>query len=104
MHKCNLEFHVLGAPAVRIQRDRSHTAVNTGPYRYLRHPMYAGFVLFAIGTDLLLGFCYGLFGTLLLIGLVARLAVLEERALRHELAGYQEYMDRTKCRLVPYLW
>lgn len=91
------------SPAVRIQRDRSHTVVNTGSYRYLRHPMYAGFVLLR-GTALLLGSWYGLFGTLLLIGLVARRAVLEERALRHELAGYQEYMDRTKCRLVPYLW
>jgi protein-S-isoprenylcysteine O-methyltransferase Ste14 len=92
------------SPAVRIQRDRSHTVVSTGPYRYVRHPMYAGFVLFLIGTALLLGSWYGLFGTLLLIGLVARRAVLEERALRQELAGYQEYMERTKCRIVPYLW
>lgn len=92
------------SPAVRIQSDRSQTVVSTGPYRYVRHPMYTGFVLFAIGTALLLGSLCGLFGTLLLIGLVARRAVLEERALREELAGYREYMTRTKYRLVPYLW
>jgi len=49
--------------------------------------MYAGFVLFALGTALLLGSWYGVLGALLLIGMVARRAVLEERVLREELEG-----------------
>ena len=61
--------------------------VSTGPYRYVRHPMYAGFVLFPLGTALLLGSWYGVLGALLLIGMVARRAVLEERVLREELEG-----------------
>ena len=43
------------SPAVRVQTERGQTAVSTGPYRKLRHPMYAAFVLFAISTALLLG-------------------------------------------------
>ena len=52
-----------------------------------RHPMYAAFVLFVIATTLLLGSWYGLVGGLLLVLVVARRAVLEERALRDGLAG-----------------
>jgi protein-S-isoprenylcysteine O-methyltransferase Ste14 len=92
------------SPAVRIQRERAHTVISSGPYRYVRHPMYTGFVLFAVGTALLLGSWYGLMGAMLLIGLVGRRAVLEERALHEELTGYSEYMARTRYRLVPYVW
>jgi protein-S-isoprenylcysteine O-methyltransferase Ste14 len=66
--------------------------------------MYAGFVLFALGTALLLGSWYGVLGALLLIGMVARRAVLEERMLREELEGYRAYMTRVRYRLVPHLW
>src|SRR6185436_15510682 len=43
------------SPVVRIQEDRGHTVVSTGPYRYVRHPMYAAIVVFVVGTSLLLG-------------------------------------------------
>jgi protein-S-isoprenylcysteine O-methyltransferase Ste14 len=92
------------SPAVRIQRDRAQTVVSTGPYRYVRHPMYAGFILYAFGTALLLGSWWGLLWALLLIGIVARRAVLEERALRDELVGYSVYLTRVRYRLLPYLW
>jgi protein-S-isoprenylcysteine O-methyltransferase Ste14 len=92
------------SPAVRVQTERAQTVVSTGPYRYVRHPMYAGFVLFALGTALLLGSWYGVLGALLLIGMVARRAVLEERMLREELEGYRAYMARVRHRLVPRLW
>ena len=78
--------------------------VSTGPYRYVRHPMYSGFILFAFGTALLLGSWWGLAGALLLIGIVARRAVLEERTLRDELDGYCVYLTRVRYRLLPYLW
>jgi len=92
------------SPAVRIQRERAQTVVSTGPYRYVRHPMYAGFILFAFGTALLLGSWWGVAGALLLIGIVARRAVLEERTLRDELEGYSVYLTRVRYRLLPYLW
>ena len=92
------------SPAVRIQRERAQTVVSTGPYRYVRHPMYAGFILFAFGTALTLGSWWGLLGALLLIGIVARRAVLEERTLRDELEGYRVYLTQVRYRLLPYLW
>lgn len=92
------------SPAVRVQTERAQTVVSTGPYRYVRHPMYGGFVLFTVGTTLLLGSWYGLLGGLLLIGMVAWRAVQEERVLRKELEGYSVYMTRVRYRFVPYLW
>jgi protein-S-isoprenylcysteine O-methyltransferase Ste14 len=92
------------SPAVRVQTDRGQTVVTTGPYRYVRHPMYAGFIPFAIGTACLLGSWYGLLGAGLLIGLVAWRAVHEEWVLREELPGYSAYLARVRYRLVPYLW
>jgi protein-S-isoprenylcysteine O-methyltransferase Ste14 len=92
------------SPAVRVQTERSQTVVSTGPYRYVRHPMYAAFVLFTLGTALLLGSWYGLVGGLLLIGMIAWRAVQEERVLREELKGYRAYMTRVRYRFVPYLW
>lgn len=92
------------SPAVRIQSDRGHEVISTGPYLWVRHPMYAGFVLFAFGTTLMLGSMYGLLGALLLIGIIARRAVLEERVLRDELKGYRDYMTQVKYRLIPHVW
>ena len=92
------------SPVVRIQTDRGQTVVSTGPYRYVRHPMYAAFLLFAPGVTLLLGSWAGLaLGLALMIGVALR-AVLEERVLRAELAGYDAYMAQVKYRLIPYLW
>jgi protein-S-isoprenylcysteine O-methyltransferase Ste14 len=92
------------SPAVRIQRERAQTVVSTGPYQYVRHPMYAGFVLFALGTALLLGSWCGVLGALVLIAMVAWRAVGEERVLENELDGYGAYMRRVRYRLVPYVW
>jgi protein-S-isoprenylcysteine O-methyltransferase Ste14 len=92
------------SPAVRIQTEREQTAVSTGPYQYVRHPMYAAALIFLVGTTLLLGSWYGLFlGLLLFVGIALR-AVQEERTLRAELPGYNEYMAQVKYRFIPYIW
>jgi protein-S-isoprenylcysteine O-methyltransferase Ste14 len=92
------------SPAVRLQTERAHTVVSTGPYRYVRHPMYAAFIPFTVGSALLLGSWYGLLGGVLLVGMVAWRAVQEERVLREGLAGYGAYMSGVRYRLIPYLW
>ena len=92
------------SPAVRLQTERGQTVVSTGPYHYVRHPMYAGVIPFAVGTALLLGSWYGvLLGLILIVGIAYR-AVKEERMLRSELPGYDAYMARVKYRFIPYLW
>ena len=92
------------SPVVRIQTERSQTVIPTGPYHYVRHPLYAGFVLFVLGSALLLGSGYGLLAGLLLIVLVAVRAVREEHTLQKELPGYAEYMTQVKHRLIPSVW
>jgi protein-S-isoprenylcysteine O-methyltransferase Ste14 len=89
---------------VRTQEERGQTVVTTGPYHYVRHPMYSGFVLFVLGTALLLGSYYGLIFGFILVVTAAWRAVMEERTLRKELRGYEAYMAKVKYRLIPYLW
>ena len=92
------------SPTVRIQEERRQTVISTGPYQYVRHPMYAGGLLLFLGTSLLLGSWYGLLLVLVMIpGLTVR-AVLEERVLREELPGYDTYMAQVTYRLIPYVW
>ncbi|HEY7417241.1 MAG TPA: isoprenylcysteine carboxylmethyltransferase family protein [Ktedonobacteraceae bacterium] len=90
---------------VRIQEERGHTVITTGPYRYVRHPMYAGGLLLFLGTPLLLGSWYGLLLALVMVLIIGlgRIA-LEERTLREELPGYDAYMKQVKYRLIPYVW
>jgi protein-S-isoprenylcysteine O-methyltransferase Ste14 len=92
------------APVVKIQKERGHRVVTTGPYAYVRHPMYAGALGLVLGAPLLLGSWWGLAGAALLILVMAMRAVLEERALKAELAGYADYAARVRYRLVPHLW
>jgi protein-S-isoprenylcysteine O-methyltransferase Ste14 len=92
------------SPAVRVQTDRGQTVVSSGPYAYVRHPMYAAAAVFITGTSLLLGSWWGLLVGLALMVLVAARAVQEERTLRAELAGYDAYTARVRYRLVPYVW
>jgi protein-S-isoprenylcysteine O-methyltransferase Ste14 len=92
------------SPAVRIQKERGHTVISTGPYRYVRHPMYAAFIPFVLGTSLLLGSWCGVLAGLIQVVIIARRAVLEERMLRKGLKGYDLYMDKVKYRLIPHVW
>ena len=89
---------------VRVQTERGHSVISTGPYHSVRHPMYAGFLLFMTGTPLLLGSWYGALLGLAFMLVLARRAVLEERTLQAALPGYADYMARVKYRLVPYVW
>ena len=91
-------------PTVRIQEERRHAVVSTGPYQYVRHPMYTGFHLFFIGMPLLLGSVFGLVFSLILIGVVVSRAILEERVLRKDLPGYDAYMVRVTSRFIPHVW
>jgi protein-S-isoprenylcysteine O-methyltransferase Ste14 len=89
---------------VRIQTDRGHTVCTTGPYRYVRHPMYAAVILSILGVPLFLGSLYALIPAGLIVGLFVLRTSLEDRTLRRELPGYPEYAARTRWKLVPGIW
>jgi protein-S-isoprenylcysteine O-methyltransferase Ste14 len=92
------------APVVKIQEERGQKVVTTGPYRCVRHPMYAGGILYFLGMPLLLGSWCGLAVAPVMMGVLAVRAVLEERTLRGRLEGYAEYAERVRYRLIPGVW
>jgi protein-S-isoprenylcysteine O-methyltransferase Ste14 len=88
-----------------IQVEQAQQVIDTGPYAYVRHPMYSGFLLMMVAAPLALG---SLWATLVIAG---PLPVLlgwrirgEERVLREQLPGYVDYCERVRWRLVPGLW
>ncbi len=89
---------------MRIQVDRDHRVVTSGPYRIVRHPGYAGAVVGALCTPFILGSWW----TLVPAGAVATLFILrtafEDRTLRNELDGYEAYTHSTRYRLLPGIW
>ncbi|WP_118181672.1 methyltransferase family protein [Paraburkholderia phosphatilytica] len=92
------------APVVKLQAERGHRVIDFGPYAVVRHPMYAGAILYLAGMPLLLGSWLGLACVPLLVAGIGWRAVLEERILAAQLDGYAAYMRKVRYRFVPYVW
>ncbi|MFD1557687.1 methyltransferase family protein [Paraburkholderia silviterrae] len=92
------------APVVKIQSERGHAVSDSGPYAYVRHPMYAFAILLLAGTPLMLGSWWGLACVPFMVAAIGWRAVREERVLAAELQGYRAYMERVKYRFVPGVW
>ena len=92
------------APVVKIQGERGQHVITTGPYSYVRHPMYAGAIVFFAGTALLLGSWWGLASVLVFILLLAVRTFIEEKTLRTGLQGYDDYAARVRYKLIPMVW
>jgi len=89
---------------VRIQEDRGHTVVTSGPYRVVRHPGYFGTIAFELATPIMLGSLWAFIPAgFIVLGMVVRTA-LEDKTLREELDGYQDYTTRVRYRLLPGVW
>ena len=103
-------FHIVmlensyASPVVKIDTERGHRVVSTGPYAWVRHPMYAGAIFYFLGTALLLGSWYAFAIGIVLIAIIALRAVWEEETLKSELPGYADYASRVTYRLVPGVW
>ena len=92
------------APVVKVQAERHHRVVSSGPYAFVRHPMYSGIMLFFVGVPLLLGSWWGAAIAPVFAVLFGIRARIEERALVDGLPGYADYAARVRYRLVPGLW
>jgi len=86
---------------VRIQSERGHTVCDTGPYRYLRHPGYAGNILALPGVALALGSLWTLLPAAAALVIALARTALEDRALQAELPGYRDYARRVRWRVLP---
>ena len=92
------------APLVKVQAERGHHVISTGPYAWVRHPMYSSSMLFFIGVPLLLGSWWGVAMVPLFVVLFAIRMGIEERTLIAGLPGYADYRAHVRYRLVPGLW
>lgn len=89
---------------VRIQTERGHEVIQSGPYRLVRHPGYTGFILLVVSTSLVLGSLWALVPAGVMVGLLVIRTYLEDETLQKELAGYAEYAEKVKYRLLPGAW
>jgi protein-S-isoprenylcysteine O-methyltransferase Ste14 len=89
---------------VRIQTDRGHYVITTGPYRFVRHPGYTGAIIIISASTVLLGSLYALIPAGITIILLIVRTELEDITLQKELPGYADYAQKIRYRLIPYIW
>ena len=89
---------------VRIQEERGHEVCTTGPYRYVRHPMYVGVVIFVLCLPLALGSFFALTLSAAIVSAFLLRTSLEDKTLQKELPGYKEYAEQVRYKLIPGIW
>jgi protein-S-isoprenylcysteine O-methyltransferase Ste14 len=89
---------------VRLQTDRGQRVVSSGPYRWMRHPGYAGALLVYLVTPLFLDSALVYLPTLLVIGLYVLRTSMEDGFLQGNLEGYRDYAGQVRYRLLPGIW
>jgi protein-S-isoprenylcysteine O-methyltransferase Ste14 len=89
---------------VRLQADRGQRVIRAGPYAIVRHPGYAGQLLFAVASGVALNSLLALILTVIALPLLVRRTMTEDRMLRDHLAGYAAYAAHVRYRLIPGLW
>jgi protein-S-isoprenylcysteine O-methyltransferase Ste14 len=89
---------------VRIQHERGHRVIDQGPYALVRHPGYAGPIVAHLVIPIALGCLWGLIPALMGIAFLALRTRYEDERLAAELAGYREYRQRVRWRLIPGIW
>jgi protein-S-isoprenylcysteine O-methyltransferase Ste14 len=99
-----LSVNKFAEPAVRIQTERRHMVVDTGPYAIVRHPLYATSLFLCGGIPLALGSFWALIPASVTAVIVVVRTALEDRTLYDELDGYKEYASRVRYRLAPGVW
>jgi protein-S-isoprenylcysteine O-methyltransferase Ste14 len=99
-----LKINPYSSAVVEIQKERGHETITTGPYEYVRHPMYVGGILNVISIPLALGSLIAFVPAILLTAVVVVRTYLEDKTLYRELDGYAKYAETVKYRLVPGVW
>jgi protein-S-isoprenylcysteine O-methyltransferase Ste14 len=89
---------------VRIQTERGHHVINHGPYRWVRHPGYAGALISYLAVPFLLDSWWTLIPVLVTLTVMVTRTALEDRALQEKLEGYQAYAQKVPHRLFPGIW
>jgi protein-S-isoprenylcysteine O-methyltransferase Ste14 len=89
---------------VEVQKEKGHKVITTGPYKYVRHPMYVAVILLYFSIPLALSSLIALIPSSLLAIIIIIRTHLEDRTLHKELLGYEEYGKKVKYKLLPGVW
>ena len=89
---------------VEVQRERGHKVITSGPYRYVRHPMYASLIILLYSIPVALGSLWTLIPASILTLLFVIRTYFEDQTLHEELEGYNSYSTKVKYRLLPGIW
>jgi protein-S-isoprenylcysteine O-methyltransferase Ste14 len=87
-----------------IEVVKGQKVIQSGPYRFVRHPMYLGATLMYIASPLALGSYWAMIPALFIIPIFIARIMNEEKVLTKELEGYSEYKQKTRYRLIPGIW
>ncbi len=96
--------NAFAAPVVKHQEERHQTVIDTGVYAIVRHPMYAGAIMLMVGLPLWLESYAAALLVCVPTALIVVRILFEERFLKRELKGYDDYMKRVHYRLIPFIW
>lgn len=91
-------------PGVRIQSERHHHVIGTGPYRFVRHPGYVAALMLFFGLALALGSFWALVPAALASAALVLRTFWEDQLLQAELPGYADYASHVRSRLLPGIW
>jgi protein-S-isoprenylcysteine O-methyltransferase Ste14 len=89
---------------VRIQTDREHIVCESGLYKIVRHPAYMGSIIQSLGFPLLFGSLWSIIPISILIIVLIIRTNLEDKTLKEELTGYREYSEKTRYKIIPFVW
>jgi len=89
---------------VEVQRERGHKVITSGPYQYVRHPMYASLIILLYSIPVALGSLWTLIPASILTLLFVIRTYFEDQTLHEELEGYNSYSTQVKYRLLPGIW
>jgi protein-S-isoprenylcysteine O-methyltransferase Ste14 len=87
-----------------VEVSAEQKVISTGPYAYMRHPMYIGALILLFGAPLALGSWWGILTIIPITAVIIWRLLDEERLLARDLAGYAEYCQKVKYRLIPFVW
>ncbi|HEY2581619.1 MAG TPA: isoprenylcysteine carboxylmethyltransferase family protein, partial [Mucilaginibacter sp.] len=87
-----------------IEVSEEQTIISTGPYAIVRHPMYIGALILLLGIPIALGSWWGLFAIVPISAVIVWRLIDEEKFLLENLPGYQQYQQKVRYRLLPFIW
>jgi protein-S-isoprenylcysteine O-methyltransferase Ste14 len=104
LHFAAIRANTFYSSTVSIHSELGHTVIKEGPYRFVRHPGYSGILLMMASIPLVLGSLWALLPAGAVGALIFSRTLLEDKSLKAELPGYQEYAREVRARLFPGIW